>query len=116
MIGKEFGDVHSRGGTATYYFWSASATNVAVWDNVTGGLSGTPTSTFSMSANTVTTFTRTANNTNRILFASDNPMVMSKGAANDDHVLEPASDYVYYRRATYTIAMDGAAASNNRVI
>lgn len=114
MIGKEFGDVHSRGGTATYYFWSASATNVAVWDNVTGGLSGTPTSTFSMSANTVTTFTRTAQNTNRILFASDNPMVMSKaGATNDRHVLEPASDYVYYRRASYTIAMDNAGASTS---
>ena len=114
LKGREFGDIHSRGGTATYYFWSDVATNVAVYDNVSGGLSGTPTSTFSMNANTVTTFSRTAQNTNPILFASDQDMVMSKaGATNDRHVMAPASEYMYYRRGQYVKAMDGLDSSNS---
>ena len=116
MKGKEFGDVHSRGGTANYYFWAEQDTNVAVFDNVTGGITtdGTgATATFEVPAYTRTLYQRTANNTNSILFASDEPMVISKTAGNDRHVLEPASQYNYYRRGQYVRTMGNLNASNS---
>ena len=117
LKGKEFGDVHSRGGNASYYFWAEQDTNVAVFDNVSGGITtdGTgATATFEVPAYTRTTYTRTLNNANSILFATDEPCVVSKfGNSNDRHVLAPASDYMYYRRGQYVRAMDGANASNS---
>ena len=115
LKGKEFGDYHNRYEDQTYYMYAETAVNVEVYDNVTGGITGTSTSTISVPANTVTTYVRNASNSSTwIFFASDGDMVMSKtGNGGDRHVMSPASEYMYYRRGQYIRATDNTAPTNS---
>lgn len=117
--GKEFGDYHNRGGDQTYFFYAEQDTNVAIYDNVTGGIEGTSTSSFVLSASTVQTYTRPASNSSTyIFFASDADMVMSKTAGSgagvqDKHIMAPAATYMYYRRGQYVRAVDNSTVTNS---
>lgn len=112
--GKEFGDYHTRYGNQTYFFYAEQDTNVLIFDNVTGGIEGTSTSSFLLSASSVQTYVRPSSNAATwIFFASDADMVMSKqGNGGDRHVLAPAADYVYYRRGQYVRAVDNSGVTN----
>jgi len=116
--GKEFGDYHTRYGNQTYFFYAEQDTNVLIYDNVTGGIEGTSTSSFVLSASTIQTYTRPlSNSATWIFFASDADMVMSKtggsgSGAGDKHVLAPAATYIYYRRGQYVRAVDNSGVTN----
>ena len=86
--------------------------NVSVYEDVTGGVTGTATSTFSVSRGSSATFVTTQGNSVYTIFKTDKPAIMTVGSAGDDHVMMPMTNYVYRRRNHHERTINNTAPSN----
>lgn len=102
MMGTQFWSVAVRSNPSTYYVYSPySAATVNFYDNTAGGLTGTPTSTLSLSAGQSGTFT--SNNLTNHWISSNVPIIAttSQSLDNDKTILSPMANYVYQRYVNY---------------
>ena len=99
MMGTQFWSIVVRNNPSTYYVYSPyQAATVNFYDNTTGGLTGTPTSTLSLSAGQSGTFT--SNNLTNHWISSNTPILASTTQTGADKtILSPMSTYVYQRYA-----------------
>jgi hypothetical protein len=97
MAGTQFWCVAVRNNPSTYYVYSPyQATTVNFYDNTSGGLTGTPTSTLSLSAGQSGTFT--SNNLTNHWISSNVPIIATATQTGWDRtILSPMSTYVYQR-------------------
>jgi hypothetical protein len=97
MAGTQFWCVATRNSPSTYYVYSPyQATTVNFYDNTAGGLTGTPTSTLSLSAGQSGTFT--SNDFTNHWISSDVPIIATATQSGwDKTILSPMSTYVYQR-------------------
>jgi len=115
--GNYFGNYHTRYNPKTIYIYAPyEDISVNVYKNVTGGVSGTPTSTFTLSKGSSTTYTDSTQS-QWVFFESDKPAIMSAGSGGDNHKLQPMANYVYKRRNNYNITVNGGgpATASSRV-
>lgn len=108
--GKKFGSIANRNAPGTYYFYSPYADlTINVYDNVSNGIAGTPTSTISVSKNTVGTYVTSTLN-GYIMFTSDNDMVVTAAQSGADQlIIPPVSTQVYRRRNHYEKDIENGA-------
>jgi len=101
MVGTQFWNVVVRNNPSTYYVYSPyQAATVNFYDNTAGGLTGTPTSTLSLSAGQSGTFT--SNNLTNHWISSNVPIIASTTQDGWDRtILSPMSTYVYQRYGAY---------------
>jgi hypothetical protein len=97
MMGTQFWSNAVRNNPSTYYVYSPyQSATVNFYDNTAGGLTGTPTSTLSLSAGQSGTFT--SNNLTNHWISSNTPIVASVTQTGADKtILSPMSTYVYQR-------------------
>jgi hypothetical protein len=97
MVGTQFWCVAARDAPSTYYVYSPyQATTVNFYDNTVGGLTGTATSTISLSAGQSGTFT--SNNLTNHWISSSVPIIATATQTGwDKTILSPMSTYVYQR-------------------
>lgn len=99
FAGTYFGNRHNRDDPKTMNIYAPQDDiNVSVYENVTGGVTGTATSTFSVSKGSSTTFVTTLGTNVYTIFKTDKPAIMTVGSSSDDHVMQPMSQYSYRRR------------------
>lgn len=113
LAGHYFGGYAKRDASSTYYFYAPYAdATVTVYDNVTGGIDGTATTTVSVtkgSSNTYVTATLSA----PVIFSSDTPVIVSVTQASmDQMVVPPASTNVMRRRNVNEYTVKNAAPSS----
>ena len=98
MVGTQFWNIAVRNNPSTYYVYSPyQSTTVNFYDNTAGGLTGTATTSISLSAGQSGTFT--SNNLTNHWISSSVPIVatVSQNGAIDRTILSPMSTYVYQR-------------------
>ena len=97
MMGTQFWSIAVRNNPSTYYVYSPyQSATVNFYDNTAGGLTGTPTSTLSLSAGQSGTFS--SNNLTNHWISSTAPIVASATQTGADKtILSPMSTYVYQR-------------------
>lgn len=113
MMGTQFWSIAAREAPSTYYVYSPyQSATVNFYDNTVGGLTGTPTSTLSLSAGQSGTFT-TSNLTNH--WISSNTPIIASATQNlwDKTILSPMSRYVYYRYSQYLNTTNSTTPTNN---
>lgn len=113
MMGTQFWNVVVRNNPSTYYVYSPyQSATVNFYDNTAGGLTGTPTSTLSLSAGQSGTFT--SNNLTDHWISSNAPIIASttqNGA--DKTILSPMSTYVYQRYQNRINTTNNTTPTNN---
>jgi hypothetical protein len=113
MAGTQFWNVAGRNNPSTYYVYSPYQTaTVNFYDNTTGGLTGTPTSTITVNANSAGTFT--SNNLTNHWISSNVPIIASTTQTDADKtILSPMSTYVYQRYQSYIATTNATTPTNN---
>ena len=113
FAGTYFGNRHTRYNPKTMNIYAPQDDiNVSVYEDVTGGVTGTATSTFSVSRGSSATFVTTLGQNRNTIFKTDKPAIMTVGSAGDDHVMMPMTNYVYKRRNHYSITINNTAPAN----
>ena len=113
FAGTYFGNYHTRANPKTMNIYAPQDDiNVSVYENVTGGVTGTATSTFSVSRGSSTTFTHSGS-TEYIFFKTDKPTIMTVGSGSDDHIMQPMTNYVYKRRDNVKRTINNTIPSNS---
>jgi len=100
--GTKFGNYASRNAPSTIHIYNpgTSAVTISVYDNVTGGIGGTATSTINLDSGRITTYSTTTLSA-WVLFESTGDIVMSATQTGTDRsVLNPADTNAFIRRAT----------------
>lgn len=100
--GTKFGNYASRAAPSTIYIYNpgTSSVTISVYDNVTGGIGGTATSTISLGSGRITTYS-TSTLSAWVLFESTGDIVMTATQTGaDSSVLNPADTNAFIRRAT----------------
>jgi hypothetical protein len=111
FAGTYFGNYHNRADPKTVNIYAPQDDiNVSVYEDVTGGVTGTATSTFSISKENSDTYVTTAGTGVYMLLKTDKPAIMTVGSGSDDHVMQPMSQYTYRRR--YNAARPGRTINN----
>lgn len=112
LSGTKFLNYANRYADITYYFYSPYGdATVNVYDNVSGGASGTASSTVSVSINGQNTYVTSTTNA-LVVFTSDIPIIMStRGQSGDRSIIPPASTQVYRRRNQYEYNINWGAPS-----
>ena len=103
LQGEYFGNISTRYGMSTYNVYCPSGSGTVYhYDNVTGGVTGTETSSSGITAGEHITFTTTGETTYQT-FYSTVPVIMTVSEADggDRMVLTPASTNHYRRRDQY---------------
>ena len=99
FAGTYFGNLHTRANPKTMKIYAPQDDiNVSVYEDVTGGVTGTATSTFSVSRGSSATFVTTQGTNVYTIFETDKPAIMVVGSGSDDHIMQPMSQYTYRRR------------------
>jgi hypothetical protein len=113
LSGYYFGSYSTRYDSSNYYMYSPFKDAVVkVYDNVVGGVDGTPTTTINISAGSSNTYVTPTEN-NWVIFESDVPIIMSVIEGTGDHmIMPPASTNFYTRRNVYTRTIKNAVPSN----
>ncbi len=113
MVGTQFWCVAARDNPSTYYVYSPyQATTVNFYDNTVGGLTGTATSTLSLSAGQSGTFT--SNNLTNHWISSSVPIIATATQTGWDRtILSPMSTYVYQRYQNYINTTNFTTPTNN---
>ena len=113
MMGTQFWNIAVRGNPSTYYVYSPyQSATVNFYDNTVGGLTGTPTSTLSLSAGQSGTFSSNALTNHWI--SSTAPIIASATQIGlDKTILSPMSRYVYYRYSQYLNTTNSTTPTNN---
>ena len=98
LKGQYFGSYSSRYGQSTYYAYCPSGSGtVYFYDNVTGGVTGTATTSSPISERELITF-NTSNESTYSIFYSTVPIIMTaKEDTGDRRILPPAGTNVYRR-------------------
>lgn len=113
FAGTYFGNIHTRADPKTMNIYAPQDDiNVSVYEDVTGGVTGTATSTFSVSRGSSATFVTTQGNSVYTIFKTDKPAIMTVGSGSDDHVMMPMTNYVYRRRNHHERTINNTAPSN----
>ena len=113
FAGTYFGNRHTRNDPKTMNIYAPQDDiNVSVYENVTGGVTGTATSTFSVSKGSSTTFVTTQGINVNTIFKTDKPAIMTVGSGADDHVMMPMTNYVYKRRNATNITINNTTPAN----
>ena len=114
FAGTYFGDRHIRNDPKTMNIYAPQDDiNVSVYENVTGGVTGTATSTFSVSKGSSTTFVTTQGINVNTIFKTDKPAIMTVGSDADDHIMMPMTNYVYKRRDNVKVTINDTTPANN---
>ena len=114
FAGTYFGNRHTRYDPKTMNIYAPQDDiNVSVYEGVTGGVTGTATSTFSVSRGSSATFVTTLGVNRNTIFKTDKPAIMTVGSAGDDHVMMPMTNYVYKRRNYYSRTINNTTPANN---
>ena len=101
MMGTQFWNIAVRNNPSTYYVYSPyQAATVNFYDATAGGLTGTPTSTLSLSAGQSGTFT-SSNLTNHWISSTTPILATVTQTAADRTILSPMAQYVYQRYVAY---------------
>ena len=112
--GTYFGNLHTRNDPKTVNIYAPQDDiNVSVYENVTGGVTGTATSTFSVSRGSSATFVTTLGTGVYTIFKTNKPAIMTVGSGADDHVMMPMTNYVYRRRNHHERTINNTAPSNS---
>ena len=112
--GTSFANHWVRNSPQTYNVFALhDSTTVYFYDNnAAGGITGTSTSSASLSKGQSTTFSSTSVNTWQF-FSATNPVIMSvAGSGADCHRMAPSSNYSYRRRNAYEITVNNGSPSN----
>ena len=99
--GTYFGSTHIRNDPQTIKIYAPQDDiNVSLYENVTGGVTGTATSTFSVSKGSQVSYATTEGNNVYTLIKTDKPAVMTATSSGgiDNHIMQPMSQYSYRRR------------------
>ena len=113
FAGTYFGNRHTRYNPKTMNIYAPQDDiNVSVYENVTGGVTGTATSTFSVSIGSSATFVTTQGNNVNTIFKTDKPAIMTVGSVGDNHIMMPMTNYVYKRRNANSITINNTTAAN----
>ena len=113
FAGTYFGNLHTRNDPKTVKIYAPQDDiNVSVYENVTGGVTGTATSTFSVSRGSSDTYVTTAGQSVYMIIKTDKPAIMTVGSGADDHVMQPMANYVYRRRNHQERTINNTAPSN----
>ena len=99
--GTYFGSIHVRNDPQTIRIYAPQDDiNVSVYENVTGGVTGTASSTFSVSKGSDASYVTTEGNNVYTLIKTDKPAVMTATSSGgiDNHIMQPMSQYSYRRR------------------
>ena len=113
FAGTYFGNLHIRNDPKTVNIYALQDDiNVSVYENVTGGVTGTATSTFSVSRGSSDTYVTTAGQNVWMIIKTDKPAIMTVGSGADDHVMMPMTNYVYRRRNHHERTINNTAPSN----
>ncbi len=114
FAGTYFGNYHIRQNPKTVNIYAPhDDINVSVYEDVTGGVTGTATSTFSISRENSDTYVTTAGTEVYMLLKTDKPAIMTVGSGADDHVMMPMTNYVYKRRNHHNRTINNTAPANN---
>lgn len=113
LLGTQFWNVATRYNPSTYYVYSPyQSATVNFYDNTVGGLTGTPTSTLSLSAGQSGTFT--SNNLTNHWISSNAPIVATLAQSGGDKtILSPMSNYVYQRFQQYLNTTNNTTPTTN---
>lgn len=113
MMGTQFWNIAVRSNPSTYYVYSPyQSATVNFYDNTVGGLTGTPTSTLSLSAGQSGTFT--SNNLTNHWISSNVPILASTTQTGwDKTILSPMSTYVYQRFQNNLNTTNSTTPTNN---
>ena len=113
FAGTYFGNFHTRNDPKTVNIYAPQDDiNVSVYEDVTGGVTGTPTSTFSVSRGSSATFVTTLGQNRNTIFKTDKPAIMTVGSSADDNLMQPMSQYVYKRRNANNVTINNTTPSN----
>ena len=113
FAGTYFGNFHIRNDPKTVNIYAPQDDiNVSVYEDVTGGVTGTATSTFSVSRGSSDTYVTTAGQNVWMIIKTDKPAIMTVGSGADDHVMMPMTNYVYKRRNQYGTTINNTVPSN----
>jgi len=113
FAGTYFGNRHTRANPKTMNIYAPQDDiNVSVYEDVTGGVTGTATSTFSVSRGSSATFVTTLGINVNTIFKTDKPAIMTVGSGSDDHIMQPMSQYVYKRKDANNITINNTTPSN----
>ena len=119
LYGTQFGNISNRYGSSTYYFHAPfEDATVSVYDNVSGGINGTATTTISVSRAGSNTYSTTTENA-YVIFESDVPIIMSVAEDSGDRlIMPPAATRIYRRRNHYerTITNEGPSTNNTHYV
>ena len=99
--GTYLGSIHTRNDPQTIRIYAPQDDiNVSVYENVTGGVTGTASSTFSVSKGSDASYVTTEGNNVYTLIKTDKPAVMTATSSGgiDNHIMQPMSQYSYRRR------------------
>jgi hypothetical protein len=114
FAGTYFGNLHVRNDPKTVNIYAPQDDiNVSVYEDVTGGVTGTATSTFSVSRGSSDTYVTTAGQDVWMIIKTDKPAIMTVGSGADDHVMMPMTNYVYRRRNHHERTINNTAPANN---
>jgi hypothetical protein len=114
FAGTYFGNYHTRADPKTVNIYAPQDDiNVSVYEDVTGGVTGTATSTFSISRGSSDTYVTTTGTYNYTILETDKPAIMTVGSGSDDHVMMPMSQYAYRRRNAFERTINNTAPSNS---
>ena len=99
--GTYFGSIHVRNDPQTIRIYAPQDDiNVSLYENVTGGVTGTASSTFSVSKGSHASYVTTEGNNVYTLIKTDKPAVITATSSVniDNHIMQPMSQYSYRRR------------------
>jgi hypothetical protein len=113
MAGTQFWNIAVRNNPSTYYIYSPYQTaTVNFYDNVATGMAGTPTSTITVNAGQVGTFT--PNTLTNHWISSNVPVIATATQTGwDTTILSPMSKYVYQRYQAYLNTTNNTVPTNN---
>lgn len=112
LKGQKFGHYANRSNPGVFYFHSRAATTVQIYQNVTGGITGTSTSSFALAASTVQTVTLSAN-AQWVFFTSAgvDMNMTARQQSNDRSAIGPMGDIVYRRKNDFERTENNTAPS-----
>ena len=114
FAGTYFGNTHTRNDPKIVNIYAPQDDiTVSVYENVVGGVTGTATSTFSVSRGSSDTYVTTAGQNVWMILKTDKPAIMTVGSGADDHLMQPMTNYVYKRRDQARRTINNTAPSNN---
>lgn len=117
LKGRTFGRYNDRYGDSNFFFYPLYETaTIQIFDNTPNGINDTPTTTITVPARTVGTWS-TATEPGFAYFVSDTDIVMTgrdtpDAATNADYaIMPPASNAIYKRPAASAYTLSGASVS-----